>query len=164
MKNSLLNKRDLLAYFFVASTGALINLIVSSVSQDWFSISFKQSVIAGYLAASLVGFFLTRMFAFDTKNSTKSKREMIKFTMVACLSFLITVYGSDVLFKSSSSIFGIYNFIIPNSVKTVNINKLLSQVLAMGFSFLSNYILHKKFTFNDTGFYSRLKWLLFRKN
>ncbi len=39
-------------------------------------------------------------------------------------------------------------------------NKLFSQVAAMGASFLSNYILHKQFTFRDTGFYERLKRLL----
>ncbi|HWV29730.1 MAG TPA: hypothetical protein VN038_08770, partial [Dyadobacter sp.] len=51
-------------------------------------------------------------------------------------------------------------FLIPFSVKEINLNKLFSQIAAMGARFLSNYILHKQFTFRDTGFYDRLKRLL----
>lgn len=160
--NDLLNKRDLIAYFLVAATGALIQIIIGSLSQEWFSITFKESLILGYLVASIVGFFLTKLFAFSNKNPTKTRREMIKFSMVALLSFAIMVYGSDTLFWLSKSLFGEFAILIPFSVKTINLNKLASQVCCMGISFTSNYTLHKKFTFQNTGFYDRLKNLIFR--
>jgi len=87
---------------------------------------------------------------------------MIKFSMVALLSFAIMVYGSDTLFLLSKSLFGEFIVLIPFSVKAINLNKLISQVCCMGISFTSNYTLHKKFTFQNTGFYDRLKKLIFR--
>ena len=158
----MLNRRDIIAYFLVAATGALVQLLIGSLSQDWFSITFGQSLTLGYVTAAVVGFFLTKMFAFNNKNNFKARRERVKFLLVQTLSFLITVYGANILFTFSESVFGIHIIILPFSVKTVNVNKLISQLISMTVSFCSNYILHKKFTFKDTGFYDRLKSLLFR--
>ncbi|GLU53078.1 GtrA family protein [Dyadobacter frigoris] len=160
MKNDLLNLRDIFAYFLVAAAGVLIQLIIGTLAQDWFAITYVQSLTAGYLVAFVAGFFLTKIFAFSTKNKTKSKREMIKFALVAALSFCITVYGSDALFRLSLILVGQYKIMIPFSVKLVDINQLFSLLTCMGISFISNYILHKRFTFQDTGFYDRLKSLL----
>lgn len=160
MKNNLLNVRDIFAYFLVAAAGVLIQLIIGTLAQDWFSVTYIQSLTIGYLVAFVAGFFLTKIFAFNTRNPSKSKREMIKFAMVAALSFCITVYGSDALFQLSLKLAGQYKVMIPFSVKRVDINKLFSQLTCMGISFISNYILHKRFTFHDTGFYDRLKSLL----
>lgn len=162
MEDTLLNKKDIIAYFLVAATGALTNILISTLSQEWFTITFRNSLTVGYISASILGFFLTKLFAFNNKNASKTHREMVKFSMVAVLSFLITVYGSDALFNYSKSFFGVFKFLLPYSIKTVNVNKLVSQVCCMGISFLSNYALHKKFTFKNTGFYDRLKRLLFQ--
>ncbi|REA61246.1 GtrA family protein [Dyadobacter luteus] len=161
MKSDLINVRDVVAYFLVASAGVIVQLLVGSLSQEWFALSFRQSLILGYILASVVGFILTKMFAFSNRSKEKSRREMIKFAMVTLLSFAITVYGSDFLFTISKITFGVYTLTIPFSVKTVNINQLCSQIACMGLSFVSNYTLHKKFTFQNTGFYERLKRLLF---
>jgi putative flippase GtrA len=151
MKSELFNKRDVIAYFFVAATGASINLLVGSVSQSWFPITYKEALILGYLIASVFGFFLTKIFAFSTGNATKSRREMLKFAMVTVLSFVISVYGANELYLLSVKWVGEFALEIPFSVKTVQLNKLVCQVTAMGVSFLSNFILHKRFTFADTG-------------
>jgi putative flippase GtrA len=161
MKDDLINFRDIIAYFLVASAGVLVQLVVGSLSQEWFSLSFRQSLILGYILASIVGFILTRMFAFSNRSAEKSRREMLKFGLVTLLSFSITVYGSDFLFSISKHIFGVLILTVPYSVKTVNINQLSCQIICMGVSFVSNYTLHKKFTFQNTGFYERLKKLLF---
>jgi putative flippase GtrA len=160
LKNNLLNVRDIFAYFLVAAAGVLIQLIIGTLAQDWFSVTYIQSLTIGYLVAFVAGFFLTKIFAFNARNPSKSKREMIKFAMVAALSFCITVYGSDALFELSLKLAGQYKVTIPYSVKRVDINKLFSQLTCMGISFISNYILHKRFTFHDTGFYDRLQRLL----
>jgi len=160
-KDALINVRDIIAYFLVAATGVVIQLLVGSLSQEWFPVTFKESLILGYIIASISGFFLTKLFAFSNKSPNKSRREMVKFTMVTLLSFVITVYGSDALFNISESSFGLHTVLLPFSVKTINVNKLLSQLCCMGISFISNYTLHKKFTFQNTGFYERLKKLLF---
>jgi putative flippase GtrA len=160
MPNQLFNRRDLIAYFVVAATGALSNLLVATILQEWFPISYKSALFAGYWFSFVVGYFLTRLFAFNARNTTQSRRQVVKFILVSVWSCLITVYGSTILYNISHQWFGTITFLIPFSVKEVNLNKLLSQVVAMGASFLSNYILHKRFTFRDTGFYDRLKGLL----
>ena len=160
MASELFNRRDVIAYFIVAAIGASLQLIAGSLLQEWFQISYEQALLIGYIIAFFVGFFLTKLFAFNARNSTQTQREAIKFTIVSVISCLITVYGSSVLYSFSTQKFELFTFVIPFSVKQVNVNKLIAQVIGMGLSFLSNYILHKRFTFHNTGFYERLKSLL----
>ncbi|GAB4045168.1 GtrA family protein [Spirosoma litoris] len=160
MANELFNRRDVLAYFIVAAIGASVQLIAGSVLQDWFQVTYQQALFIGYIIAFLAGFFLTKLFAFNAKNSAKTQREAVKFTLVSILSCLITVYGASFLNDYSTAAIGTHTIIIPFSVKEVNLNKFMSQIAGMGLSFLSNYILHKRFTFANTGFYEKLKALL----
>ncbi len=160
MAGDLFNRRDVLAYFIVAAIGATVQLVAGSLLQDWFQISYKQALLAGYLIAFVAGFFLTKLFAFNARNSAQTNREAVKFILVSIVSCLITVYGSALLYDYSIHRVDQLVFTIPFSVKEVNINKLLAQVAGMGASFLNNYVLHKQFTFRNTGFYERLKQLL----
>ena len=160
MPDQLFNRRDLIAYFVVAATGALTNLLVATILQEWLTISYKSALFAGYWVSFIIGYFLTRLFAFNARNTSQTRRQIVKFIIVSIWSCLITVYGSAILYDISREWFGTFTFLIPFSVKEVNLNKLFSQVAAMGASFLSNYVLHKQFTFRDTGFYDRLKTLL----
>ncbi|WP_020603101.1 GtrA family protein [Spirosoma spitsbergense] len=160
MASELFNRRDVIAYFIVAAIGASLQLIAGSLLQDWFLITYEQALLAGYLIAFLAGFFLTKLFAFNARNSAQTKREAVKFTMVSVLSCIITVYGSSIAYQYLASEFEQLTFLIPFSVKEVNVTKLISQLTGMGLSFVSNYILHKQFTFRNTGFYEKLKNLL----
>ncbi|GAB3889414.1 GtrA family protein [Spirosoma agri] len=160
MNSQLFNRRDLIAYFIVAAIGASLQLIVGTLLQEWFPVTYEQALLAGYVAAFLIGFYLTKLFAFNAKNSAKTRREAAKFTLVSILSCLITVYGSSLLYEYSVSVMPAITFTIPSSTKVVNVNKLVSHTTGMGLSFVSNYILHKRFTFRDTGFYDKLKRLL----
>jgi putative flippase GtrA len=160
VKNDLFNQKDLVAYFIVAATGALLQLLISTLLQEWFKLTYEQGLLGGYVSSFFVGFFLTKLFAFNAKNSAKTRREMVKFSLVSILSGAITVYGSTAIYALSVSLSGVYHVTIPYSVKTINVNKLLSHTSGMGLSFISNYILHKTFTFKNTGFYERLKRLL----
>ena len=56
MPNKLFNSRDVIAYFIVAAIGALLQLIVGSLLQDWFQVTYQQALLAGYLVAFVVGF------------------------------------------------------------------------------------------------------------
>lgn len=160
MASGLFNRRDILAYFIVAAIGASLQLVAGSLLQDWFRFSYQQALLAGYILSFVVGFFLTKLFAFNAKNSTKTRREAVKFTMVSIISCLITVYGSSILYEYSANNFNVLMAVVPFSVKQVNVTKLIAHTTGMGFSFISNYVLHKTFTFHNTGFYERLKRLL----
>ncbi|GAB3958908.1 hypothetical protein GCM10028805_54000 [Spirosoma harenae] len=160
MASELFNRRDVIAYFIVAAIGASIQLLAGSILQDWFQFSYKQALFWGYIIAFFAGFVLTKLFAFNARNSAQTNREAAKFTLVSIISCLITVYGAAFVYDFSVDSMGAQMAVIPFSVKEVNLNKLFSQLAGMGASFLSNYVLHKQFTFRNTGFYEKLKALL----
>ncbi len=159
-KKNLFNKKDLLAYFLVAGTGAIVQLVAGSLLQDWFSISYTWSVPLAYLVSIVVGFILTKLFAFDSRNTEKTKREMVKF-------ILVSIFSGFIMWGTALFTLKILDFINPNlavlipfSAKEVHLDQLLSSICGMGFSFISNFYLHKTFTFKSTGFYDRLKLII----
>lgn len=159
-KANLFNKKDLLAYLFVAGSGAIVQLVAGSLLQDWFSISYTWSVPLAYLFSLVVGFILTKLFAFDSRNSEKTQREMVKFMMVSLFSGIIMWGTALISLKILNQLFPNLMLTLPFSEKNIHIDQLLSSICGMGFSFLSNYYLHKTFTFKSTGFYDRLKMVL----
>ncbi|MDH4461561.1 MAG: GtrA family protein [Flectobacillus sp.] len=159
-KSKLLNTKDLIAYFLVAGTGASVQLLSGSFLRNKFALSYSTSVSLGYFIAFFVGFFLTKMFAFDARNTNQTRREMVKFMMVATGSWAVTWFFAVASLSFVESMFGKNYIVVPFFNKTINANELGCQVIGMGFSFVFNYIMHKTFTFQSTGFYDRLKTLL----
>ena len=159
-KKNLFNKKDLLAYFFVAGTGAIVQLVAGSLLQDWFGLSYGWSLQISYQISIVVGFILTKLFAFDVRNTEKTQREMVKFLLVSQFSGLVLTITALLAFKLSNLFFPEKIVIIPYSNKDVHLNQLFSTIIGMGFSFISNYYLHKTFTFKSTGFYDRLKLVI----
>ena len=159
-KADLFNKKDLLAYLFVAGTGAVVQLIAGSLLQDWFDISYGWSVQIAYQISLVVGFVMTKLFAFDVRNTEKTQREMVKFLLVGQFSGLIMTFAAIIFLKLTNSVLPDLKMMVPYSQKSVNINQLISTITGMVFSFLSNYYFHKTFTFKSTGFYDKLKMVL----
>ena len=161
-QDKILNAKDLIAYFLVAGTGAVIQLVSSSLIQDWFDVTWSESITLSYLVGFVVGFILTKLFAFDARRSNQTRREMVKFLIVALISLGVTKIFTLGSFKLATEVLGmdIYIVKLPFGKKQVNLTEMGSYVTGMGFSFVSNYILHKTFTFKSTGFYNRLKVLI----
>lgn len=159
-KGKIFNAKDLIAYFLVAGTGAVVQLICSSLIQDWFNLTFQQSIWPSYLASFVVGFTLTKLFAFDARRTNQTRREMVKFLMVALFSGFVTDIFTRIAYHISSNNFDVFLYQLPGSSKEINVNEMICYIIGMGFSFMSNYILHKTFTFKSTGFYNRLKVLI----
>ena len=153
-QKSLFNIKDVVAYFFVAGTGASVQFIAGSFFRNY--VDYKPSVALGYIASFVVGFVLTKLFAFDARNSQQTQREMLKFGMVSLFSFWLTVYGSDFLLKPISKAYPLPPYKLP-LIGEVHLNESLALLAAMGLSFSCNYVLHKTFTFRSTGFYDRIK-------
>jgi putative flippase GtrA len=155
-QSSLFNVKDLAAYFLVAGTGAVVQLAVGSYLRHTFTL--RTSVGLGYIVSFVVGFVLTKLFAFDVRNSAQTQREMVKFGMVAIISYFITVEGSVLITSVLNTYQDTFSYILPIiNYKINNINEATATVIAMGLSFVNNYILHKTFTFRSTGFYDRAK-------
>jgi putative flippase GtrA len=155
-QDSLFNFKDIVAYFLVAGTGAAVQLVVGSYLRHTFSL--RTSVGLGYIVSFVVGFVLTKLFAFDVRSSSQTQREMVKFGMVAIISYFITVEGSVLITSILNTFRQTFSYVLPViGFKINNINEATATVLSMGLSFVNNYILHKKFTFRSTGFYDRAK-------
>lgn len=161
-QTKIFNPKDIIAYFLVAGTGALIQLVSSSLIQDWFNITWSESIVPSYLVGFVWGFTLTKLFAFDARKSNQTRREMVKFLMVSMVSLFITwafTIGSSMLLVDYLGM-EIYKVKFSFAKKEVNVTEMVCYVIGMCFSFVSNYILHKTFTFKSTGFYNRLKILI----
>jgi len=160
-KSALFNLKDLIVYFLIAGTGAAVQFIAGSFFRHY--TDFYSSVSLGYIVSFFVGFILTKLFAFDARNTNKTRREMVKFGIVACISFGITVgFAALTLFILHASnpvdvIHRLPSSFAPLQSRDINVTEASSTLVGMGFSFISNYILHKTFTFKSTGFYDRAK-------
>ncbi len=158
--SKLFNKKDLIAYFLIAGTGACVQLITGGLIKDWFKLPYESTVFPAYLVALVVGFILTKLFAFNARKSNQTKREMIKFLMVALFSGFVTYFFSVIPYKFIQAKYYDLFFQIPFSVKKINITQISTSLCGMGFSFISNFVLHKTFTFKKSGFYDRFKNLI----
>ncbi len=159
-KTNLFNQKDLLAYFFIAGAGAIVQLVSGGLIKDWFKIPYESSILPAYFISLVVGFILTKLFAFDARKSQQTNREMIKFLLVATFSGFVTWFFSILPYRLLQTFTSDYFFQIPYSYKKVNLTQISTTLTGMGFSFVSNFVLHKTFTFKSSGFYDRFKDLI----
>jgi len=159
LNGKLAKYKELISYFLIACSGVMVQLIVSSITQNFFGFSFQLSIAIGYIIAFIIGFFLTKVFAFNQRHSKNSFREGIKFLLVSLISGIITVKGAYyclyvlreyTIFEKEQLIFG----------KSVDVAALISHFFGMGMSFVVNFISHKHFTFRTTGLYQNFKLFL----
>jgi putative flippase GtrA len=68
-KTKLFNQKDLLAYFFIAGAGAIVQLVSGGLIKDWFKLPYESSILPAYYISLIVGFILTKLFAFDARKS-----------------------------------------------------------------------------------------------
>jgi putative flippase GtrA len=158
--SNLFNQKDLLAYFFIAGAGAIVQLVSGGLIKDWFKIPYESSILPAYFISLIVGFVLTKLFAFDARKSQQTNREMFKFLLVASFSGFVTWFFSILPYRFLQTMTSDYNFQIPYSYKKVNLTQISTTLTGMGFSFVSNFVLHKTFTFKSSGFYDRFKDLI----
>ena len=158
--SQLFNRKDLVAYFLIAGTGALIQLLAGALIKDWFHLAYEASILPAYFISLIAGFIMTKLFAFDARKSQQTRREMIKFMMVATFSGFVTWGFSILPYHFIQSNYNDLLVKIPYSFKKVNVTQISTTLNGMGFSFMSNYVLHKTFTFKSSGFYDRFKDLI----
>ena len=159
-QSSLFNRKDLIAYFIIAGVGAVIQLVAGGLLKDWFRLSYEATILPAYFISLIVGFILTKLFAFNARQTKQTQREMIKFLIVATFSGFVTWFFSVIPYAFIAKSYPDIIVQIPYSIKRVNITQVGTTVNGMGFSFISNYVLHKSFTFKSSGFYDRFKDLI----
>lgn len=148
--------RSFIIFFLTAVLGAGSNLITRIWYKDLFSfmgleegLAFNLSVFFGYLTATIVSFIPQKVFAFSAKESGNTRRESIKYVIIAFSALGIQIGISNLaLHYITNPYLGGYS---------VKVRETLAHVIGMGFSFFANFYGHKMLTFRSTGIYDRVK-------
>jgi len=156
--NKIKNKelRTFITFFLTAVLGAGTNFVTQIPYKSLFlslgyadKPAFNLSVFAGYLTATIVSFIPAKVFAFSAKESGNSKRESIKYLIIAIVALGIQVGISSLTLDYIANPF-FNNF-------SLFLREKGSHVVGMGFSFFANYYGHKFLTFRSTGVYDKIK-------
>lgn len=166
--------RNFAVYFSIACAGVASNIITSTFLRRQFDVGFGSSIVLGYLTGMIVGFVLTKLFAFNARNSGNVTREAIKFFLVSMVALTVTWFFSEVILRIVNFWFNSY----PNT--QFLLEALVGEITRMGsdvtglpislafidrllfcnlggicFGFFANFFGHKYFTFKTTGYYDR---------
>jgi putative flippase GtrA len=148
--------RSFISFFLTAVLGAGTNFLSQIPYKSLFlnlgyqdKPAFNLSVFAGYLTATVVSFVPAKIFAFSAKESGNSKRESIKYLIIAVVALGIQVG------VSSLTLDYVANPVFPNF--SLFLREKGSHLAGMGFSFFANYYGHKFLTFRSTGIYDKIK-------
>lgn len=148
--------KSFISFFLTAVLGAGTNFITQIPYKYLFLYlgfadkpAFSLSVSAGYLTATIVSFLPTKVFAFSAKESGNTRRESVKFLIIALIAWGIQVGVSSLTFDHLAN-----KYFTEHSLF---MREKGSHVVGMGFSFLANYFGHKFLTFRSTGIYDKIK-------
>jgi putative flippase GtrA len=166
--------RNFAVYFFIACAGVTSNIFTSTLLRRQFDTGFGSSIVLGYLTGMVVGFVLTKLFAFNARNSGNVTREAIKFFLVSMVALTVTWIFSELILRIVNFWFGNYpntQFLLEAlvgefsklvedltgfSISLAFIDRLLFCNLGgICFGFFANFFGHKYFTFKTTGYYDR---------
>lgn len=154
---------ELITYLSIAVVGFSVNIGSRVVYSDYVGLSFGWSVILAYLTGMVVGFTLTKMFAFDARSSNNTHREAVKFTMVSFAALAFTYVMSEI-FRWLLNQYFIANpdmhAILADEISKIGyrfINReLLAHLAGTAMGFFVNFFGHKFFTFRSTGYMDKL--------
>jgi len=166
--------RNFAVYFAIACAGVTSNIVSATFLRRQFDVGFGSSIVLGYLTGMVVGFFLTKMFAFNARNSGNVTREAIKFFLVSMVALTVTWIFSELILRVLKYWFEHYPTTqqllealvgefhtmttdltgIPVSLAFID-RFLFSNLGGICFGFFANFFGHKYFTFKTTGYYQR---------
>lgn len=137
-KNIVLNKNPtfevimikLIKFIIVGSINTLITLAVFYVLNKIFHINYLTSSLFAYVLGMVNSYTLNKKWTFQDRNK-KVIIQFIKFIIVNLISL------------------GINLFIMYISVNKFNLDSMLSQIIATGFSTISNYLGSKVLVFSN---------------
>jgi putative flippase GtrA len=161
-------------YLAIACAGVACNLITATTLRQNFAVNFGSSIVLGYLSGMVLGFFLTKAFAFNARNSGNATREAIKFFMVSMVALTVTWVFSEISLRMINGWFVRYPITqellealvyqtavgfsdltgIPFSLSFID-RQLFANLGGIGFGFFANFFGHKYFTFKSTGIFDR---------
>ena len=155
---------DLLNYLWIAIIGTAVNIGSRIIYSEKFGVEFGTSVVIAYATGMVVGFALSKLFAFKSRTSDNTYSEAAKFVMVSGAALTVTWFVSvvikheaDVILSNNPRIYSTaINIAAATGEKFVN-RELASHVIGIGIGFFVNYFGHKFFTFRKTGVWDKVQ-------
>lgn len=167
--------KNFAVYLLIACSGVAVNLIAATLLRLHLQFGFGSSIVSGYLTGMVWGFFMTKLFAFNARNSGNVTREAVKFFMVSMVALTVTWLSSEVLLRISKAWFEFYpdsQYHLQGLVEEIArmcsdlsglkisltfIDRFLfANIGGICFGFFANFFGHKYFTFKTTGYYDRI--------
>ncbi|MCD8539040.1 MAG: GtrA family protein [Leadbetterella sp.] len=153
--------KNFIGYFIAALAGVIVQYLTGTTLLvnflQWDNVS---AFWIGYLVSIPVGFYLTKLLAFNARNSGQTPREIIKYLITIVISGCITVYGADYSIRLLMKFLGDGKMIVPFTGKEFSPAGTLGHFTGMGLSFIFNFIVHKRFTFHQTGLWDKIVGVL----
>lgn len=167
--------RHLTIYLMIACAGVGSNVVSATFLRRQMGTGYGSSIVLGYLTGMVVGFVLTKLFAFNARHSGNVIREAIKFFMVSMVALCVTWFFSELILRVVNYYFNHYPQAqihlealvgdltelvgdvsgIPIKLAFID-RQLFSHLGGIGFGFFANFFGHKYFTFKTTGYYHRI--------
>lgn len=161
-------------YLAIACTGVASNLFTATLLRRSFGVNFGSSIVLGYFTGMVLGFFLTKAFAFGARHSGNATREALKFFMVSMVALTVTWFFSELSLRLINAWF--LRVPVTQSLLEALVNEtsngfsgllgvkislafidrqLFANLGGIGFGFFANFFGHKYFTFKTTGLFER---------
>lgn len=157
--------KNFIGYFIAALGGVIVQYLIGTTllvnHLRWDTVN---AFWVGYIVSIPVGFLLTKLLAFNARRSGQTTREIIKYLITIIISGCITVYGADASIRLLMKWIGPDEITLPIVNYTFRPAGTLGHFMGMGFSFIFNFIVHKRFTFHETGLWQKFLKALGTKN
>ncbi len=151
-----LNLKSLINYFFTALFGSAINFLTQIPYKQWMlnggmadDNALFWSIFWAYITATVVSFVPAKIFAFSAKSTGNTKRETLKFFIIAILALGVQE-GLSIMFKKV-----VADPMLPQY--SLLMREKISHLVGMAGSFMANFFGHKMITFRSTGIYDKFK-------
>lgn len=166
--------KNFAVYFIIACLAVSSNIFSATFMRRAGWVGYGSSIVLGYLIGMVVGFVLTKLFAFNARNSGNSLREAIKFLMVSLVALTVTWVFSEIILRIVNYFFITYpnmqehlealvgdiTFMVddlsglPIKLRFID-RQLFSHLAGICFGFFANFFGHKYFTFKNTGLHEK---------
>lgn len=162
LENKRKHAKDLIIYFGIAVLSSSTNFFSRIIYDEQMNMGYGISIVIAYFTGGVVAFTLSKLFAFDARNSGNTKRELIRFMITTTIAMGVTWLAAKTalyLFMEVSFFTGLiegtneaisYAGSLAGSVialDTLALAKTIAHIVGLCFGFLVNFTGHKFFTF-----------------
>ncbi len=127
--NSILGYK-ILRYLLVGGVGATVDLAIFSVATYYFSLPWLLSSVISSLVSTLVGYYLSICFVFQSEVRYKKYQEIAGVILISFLAFLM------------------HQALLYCFIEILDVNMIISKMVVIGSIFFFNYFSRSKIIFS----------------